>query len=230
MNPLIFFYLDAFVNTFFTIEFVIRFFVAPNKKLFIREVFNWFDFIAILPFYLGTPTPSPCCVGARQGLTLPHTPELLDPGNESVQWLRLARMLRIFKVSKVALYCDTLALTLVSSLLLTRCAPRCTLHQNFAGTKVLLTAFKTSVKPLLIPVRAEYRLAESPHISCLHCAWCGQLYFLLVFVLIFSTGFYLLERGVAIEGADGGTTRVFPDGTQSDVTDVFIAGWVILVT
>lgn len=59
MNPLIFFYLDAFVNTFFTIEFVIRFFVAPNKKLFIREVFNWFDFIAILPFYLGTPTPLP---------------------------------------------------------------------------------------------------------------------------------------------------------------------------
>lgn len=70
----------------------------------------------------------------------------------------------------------------------------------------------------------------SPHLSCSHCAWCGQLYFLLVFVLIFSTGFYLLERGVAIEGADGGTTRVFPDGTQSDVTDVFIAGWVILVT
>ena len=230
VNPLIFFYLDAFVNTFFTIEFVIRFFVAPNKKLFIREVFNWFDFIAILPFYLGTPTPLPllCRCRARPHAST-HT-RATGPWQRERAVAPSGTHAAYFQSLQGSTLHDTLTLTLVSSLLLTRCAPRCTLHQNFAGTKVLLTAFKTSVKPLLIPVRAESTVWLSPHLSCSHCAWCGQLYFLLVFVLIFSTGFYLLERGVAIEGADGGTTRVFPDGTQSDVTDVFIAGWVILVT
>ena len=77
MNKNAFFALDAFVNTFFTIEFFTRLLVSYNRRAFLKDVFNLFDFVAILPFYIDF---------------------IIDGG---VPFLRLARMLRVFKVSKV---------------------------------------------------------------------------------------------------------------------------------
>lgn len=72
-----FLFLDAFVNTFFTIEFIARLIVSYDRVAFCKDVFNMFDFVAILPFYI----------------------DFFIAGG--VPFLRLARMLRIFKVSKV---------------------------------------------------------------------------------------------------------------------------------
>ena len=100
VNPKLFLILDAIVNTFFTIEFIMRFVVSYDRCGFARDIFNWFDFVAILPFYID--------FGVEGG----------------VPFLRLARMLRVFKVSK-----------------------------NFTGTKILMHAIRESFVPLLIPVR-----------------------------------------------------------------------------
>jgi len=94
-----FFYLDALVNTFFTLEFFLRLLVSYDRKAFLMDVFNLFDFVAILPFYI----------------------DFIVPGG--APFLRLARMLRVFKVSK-----------------------------NFTGTKILVQAIRASTLPLLIPV------------------------------------------------------------------------------
>lgn len=78
VNKNVFFALDAFVNTFFTIEFFMRLLVSYNRRAFLKDVFNLFDFVAILPFYI----------------------DFIIAGG--VPFLRLARMLRVFKVSKVS--------------------------------------------------------------------------------------------------------------------------------
>lgn len=99
LSETVFGFLDTLLNAFFTIEFLLRVVVAPDKVAFCKDVYNVFDFIAILPWYLET---------------LFGVDFLL---------LRLARMLRVFKVSK-----------------------------NLNGTAILAEALRTSYRPLLIPL------------------------------------------------------------------------------
>ena len=36
---------------FFTLEFLLRLFFSPNKRIFVSDPLNFVDFIAIAPFY-----------------------------------------------------------------------------------------------------------------------------------------------------------------------------------
>jgi len=48
-----FFSIEIIIVIFFSIEYVLRFIAAPNKKKFPFQIFNIIDLMAVLPFYLG---------------------------------------------------------------------------------------------------------------------------------------------------------------------------------
>ena len=78
--------IEGVCGAWFTIEFALRYVTCPSKKDFMKQIMNWIDFIAILPFYVRI-------------IEWDHYQE----GNTSTAYdvlatFRLFRLLRFFKV------------------------------------------------------------------------------------------------------------------------------------
>ena len=91
--------LELICVVWFTAEILIRFIVCPSKRKFVRQIMNWLDFAAIIPFYVQ--------------LFLNNTDV------NSIVALRLIRLIRVFRVFKLSRHSYSLQIlghTLKSSL------------------------------------------------------------------------------------------------------------------
>lgn len=78
----------------FTVELILRFLTAPSKRIFLRGVMNWVDFVAILPFFLD--------------LILASVPKSDEVGSgeegspvDALSVFRVIRLVRVFRVFKM---------------------------------------------------------------------------------------------------------------------------------
>ena len=78
--------LDMISLGFFTLEFLLRLFFSPNKKIFMMDPLNFVDFIAIAPFYFAI------LLEEFQDL------QIIGKASKLIRVLRLMRILRIFKM------------------------------------------------------------------------------------------------------------------------------------
>ncbi|XP_067933182.1 shaker-related potassium channel tsha2-like [Watersipora subatra] len=98
----LFFGIETLCNIWFTFEAVVRFITCPNKLLFWTDVKNIIDIVAILPYYVAliqTSSPDSKC-GA---------------GNDFA-FLRVIRLIRVFKLTKHSQGLQILLLTFQSSM------------------------------------------------------------------------------------------------------------------
>ena len=77
---------DNFVVVFFTLEFLVRLAICPNKIKFIRDPMNIIDICAIVPFYLSL---------LLEGL---EDFEIIGKTGKMIRLVRVMRILRIFKL------------------------------------------------------------------------------------------------------------------------------------
>ncbi len=77
---------DNFVVVFFTLEFLVRLVICPNKLKFIRDPMNIIDICAIVPFYLSL---------LLEGL---EDFEIIGKTGKMIRLVRVMRILRIFKL------------------------------------------------------------------------------------------------------------------------------------
>ena len=84
-NREVFFVLEASCMSVFTLEVVLRVASAPSLCKFVSDIFNWIDFVAILPFYLELALP-----GAA--------------GASSFGVIRVVRLVRVARVVKISRY------------------------------------------------------------------------------------------------------------------------------
>jgi len=82
------FILEIVFNTWFTIEFVVRFVASPRKCHFLTSLLNVVDLVAVLPFYI--------------------TLALDSSKTNSVTVLRVLRIIRVFRMFKLSRYSRTL--------------------------------------------------------------------------------------------------------------------------
>jgi potassium voltage-gated channel Shaw-related subfamily C protein len=82
-----FFYIEIICNIWFTVEFVIRFFVAPSKLQFMKSLLNIIDFLATLSFYFD----------AAMRLLAPMERQIHSDLYESIS---IVRVFRLFKLTK----------------------------------------------------------------------------------------------------------------------------------
>ena len=75
---------DIIINTYFLIEFILRFIISPNKLNFFKELSAWIDFIALITFI-----PMVNKHYANESLLLIFTP------------FQLIRIIRIFRLTKM---------------------------------------------------------------------------------------------------------------------------------
>ncbi|XP_032898147.1 potassium voltage-gated channel subfamily C member 1-like [Amblyraja radiata] len=80
-------YVEGVCVVWFTLEFLARIIFCPNKLLFVKNMLNLIDFVAILPFYLEL---------ALQGLTSKAARDALG----FLRVVRFVRILRIFKLTR----------------------------------------------------------------------------------------------------------------------------------
>ncbi|XP_038676690.1 potassium voltage-gated channel subfamily C member 4 [Scyliorhinus canicula] len=80
-------YVEGMCVVWFTLEFLVRISFCPNKLLFIKNMLNLIDFVAILPFYLEL---------ALRGLTSKAARDVLG----FLRVVRFVRILRIFKLTR----------------------------------------------------------------------------------------------------------------------------------
>jgi len=88
--------LNAFFTGAFTIEYILRLYCVRNRLKYARSFFGGVDLLAVLPFYIG----------------------LFIPGTRFLDVIKVLRMLRIFRVLKMAQYvgeADLLKNALISS-------------------------------------------------------------------------------------------------------------------
>ena len=78
--------LDMVSLGFFTLEFLLRLFFSPNKRIFMMDPLNFVDFIAIAPFYFAI------LLEEFQDL------QIIGKASKLIRILRLMRILRIFKM------------------------------------------------------------------------------------------------------------------------------------
>ena len=96
------FEVESFCVAWFTLELLLRFLSAPSKCKFIKSLMNVIDLLSIIPFYM-----------ALLSELLPKKKEA--PPFESLRVLRLARVLRVFKLSRHVAIFKILGLTIKSS-------------------------------------------------------------------------------------------------------------------
>ena len=87
---------------FFSIELILRFVFCPSKKLFLKGIMNWIDFLAIIPFFVT------CAL--TQGFRYDHNNEF-----NFLQSIRVIRVFRIIKLSKHSVGLQILGHTLKAS-------------------------------------------------------------------------------------------------------------------
>ncbi|GCC18308.1 voltage-gated potassium channel KCNC4 isoform X2 [Chiloscyllium punctatum] len=80
-------YVEGVCVMWFTLEFMVRISFCPNKLLFVKNMLNVIDFVAILPFYLEL---------ALRGLTSKAARDVLG----FLRVVRFVRILRIFKLTR----------------------------------------------------------------------------------------------------------------------------------
>ena len=73
---------EWFFTLLFTVEYALRLYVAPKRLAYARSFFGLVDFLSVLPTYLS----------------------LLIPGSQSLLTIRALRLLRVFRVLKLAPY------------------------------------------------------------------------------------------------------------------------------
>ena len=74
----------------FTVELTIRLIFCPEKKAFIKNIMNWIDFLAIVPFYISLAISSEGTRGTSSS----------NAEEEILLVIRLIRIFRIFKLSR----------------------------------------------------------------------------------------------------------------------------------
>ena len=74
----------------FTVELTIRLIFCPEKKAFIKNIMNWIDFLAIVPFYISLAFSSR------------NTSRQSSDGNTQVEILLVLRLIRIFRIFKLS--------------------------------------------------------------------------------------------------------------------------------
>lgn len=99
---IIFFVLEFFCNSVFTIELILRFIVSPNKFQFIKNFLNVIDFIAVVPFWTVLIINSQVVMNF---LNLHYELESRKRNNDQyglsvLRILRLTRVLRVLKLSR----------------------------------------------------------------------------------------------------------------------------------
>lgn len=97
-----FFVIETICNIWFTFEAVVRYITCPNKLLFWKDVKNIIDIVAILPYYVAliqTMNPDNKC----------------DAGNDFA-FLRVIRLIRVFKLTKHSQGLQILLLTFQASM------------------------------------------------------------------------------------------------------------------
>eukprot|EP01059_Diplonema_ambulator_P002170 TRINITY_DN11804_c0_g1_i1.p1 TRINITY_DN11804_c0_g1~~TRINITY_DN11804_c0_g1_i1.p1 ORF type:complete len:202 (+),score=48.57 TRINITY_DN11804_c0_g1_i1:169-774(+) len=95
-KPATFYYLEAICVSIFTFELTAKFVTAPNNSIFIRNPYNWIDFISIIPFYIDLAVTS---FGSSSG-------------SVRLIFLRVVRLARIFRVLKLGRYNKSLKMVL----------------------------------------------------------------------------------------------------------------------
>ena len=78
--------MDNMTVMFFTLEYVIRFLCSPKKFLFLKNVMNTIDLLAIVPFYIA--------------LALDHLEDItiIGKAGKTIRLVRILRIIRIFKL------------------------------------------------------------------------------------------------------------------------------------
>ena len=85
---------ETFFTVLFTIEFVLRFIVAPQRWAFWRDFLNWCDFVAIVPFYFES-------ILALSASTEPWNFAVADENVKvALRVVKLFRVLRVFKMTR----------------------------------------------------------------------------------------------------------------------------------
>ena len=79
-------WIDNMATAFFTIEYLMRFLSSPRKCLFIKNIMNTVDLLAIVPFYVA--------------LALDHLEDvkIIGKAGKTVRLVRVLRIIRIFKL------------------------------------------------------------------------------------------------------------------------------------
>ena len=91
----------------FTVELTIRLIFCPDKKAFLKNIMNWIDFLAIIPFYISL---------AIRGRNTSTDSSKGNAQNEILLILRLIRIFRIFKLSRHSSDLQILGHTLKASI------------------------------------------------------------------------------------------------------------------
>ena len=100
-----FFIVESVCVTWFTIEFIFRFISCPSKLVFIKNIMNIFDILAIVPYFITLITEAAAtgpCTNAKKG--------------GSFIFIRVLRVFRVFKLSKHSQGLRILGLTIKTSL------------------------------------------------------------------------------------------------------------------
>lgn len=97
-----FFAIETICNIWFTFEAVVRYIACPNKLLFWKDVKNIIDIMAIVPYYVS--------------LTHMMSPEKQCEAGNDLAFLRVIRLIRVFKLTKHSQGLQILLLTFQSSI------------------------------------------------------------------------------------------------------------------
>jgi len=93
LSPIQYFMLECYFTIVFTLEVTIRLLVSPTGyKNELKDVMNWFDIIAIMPFYFEAPNTLPILFAGRT--------EIDARDKVFFKLVRLFRVLRIFKIAR----------------------------------------------------------------------------------------------------------------------------------
>lgn len=90
------FMIEVMCITWFTVDFIIRLSLCPNKREFVTGVMNWIDFLSILPFYLN--------IVFNYSYTKnvdPMDTETKSSKVDALMILRITRLLRVLRVARI---------------------------------------------------------------------------------------------------------------------------------